>query len=92
MQLTGVYDEHHKHPINRLMHFLAIPLGFSSIITVWFHPLIALLQIPAAFALAILGHKIEGNEPAFIKDPRQIFVAPLWIFKTVLEKVHPPNK
>jgi hypothetical protein len=41
---------------------IAIPVGFSSIIAVRFYRVIGLLLIPAAFALAWLGHLIEGNE------------------------------
>ncbi|HEX6467398.1 MAG TPA: DUF962 domain-containing protein [Terriglobales bacterium] len=86
MRLVGIYDEHHTHPINRVMHFIAIPLGFSSLVVVWFHPVIGLLLIPAGLGLAVLGHVIEGNQPAFIKDPKQVFVAPVWLLRTLLKK------
>ncbi len=85
--LVGFYDEHHTHPLNRALHFIAIPLGFSSLVVVWFHPIIGLLLVPAGLALAVLGHVIEGNQPAFIKDPKQIFVAPVWMLRTLFRKV-----
>src|SRR5215469_7972272 len=66
MGLYSHYDGAHNHPVNRALHMVAIPLGFSSLIVVWFHPVIAVLQIPSAFALAWLGHLIEGNRPAFL--------------------------
>ena len=62
MGLYSHYDGAHNHPVNRALHMIAIPLGFSSVIVVWFHWVIALLLIPAAFALAWLGHLIEGNK------------------------------
>jgi hypothetical protein len=58
---------------------IAIPVGFSSVIVVWWHWIIALLLIPTAFALAWLGHLIEGNKPAFLTNPAHVFVAPVWM-------------
>jgi hypothetical protein len=63
---------------------LAIPVGFSSLIVVWFHPIIGLLLIPAAFGLAWIGHFIEGNKPAFLTNPVHVFVAPLWMARKLL--------
>jgi len=65
MGLYSHYDGAHNHPVNRALHMIAIPVGFSSVIVVWWHWIIALLLIPTAFALAWLGHLIEGNKPAF---------------------------
>ena len=48
-------------------------------IVVWWHWIIALLLIPTAFALAWLGHLIEGNKPAFLTNPAHVFVAPVWM-------------
>ena len=81
MGLYSHYDGAHNHPVNRALHLIAIPVGFSSIIVVWFHWIIALLLIPAAFALAWLGHLIEGNKPAFLTNPAHVFVAPVWMAK-----------
>ncbi len=69
------YDGAHSHPVNRALHMIAIPVGFSSIIVIWFHWIIALLLIPAAFALAWLGHLIEGNKPAFLNNPMHVSYA-----------------
>ncbi len=66
MGLYSHYDGAHNHPVNRALHMIAIPVGFSSIIVIWFHWIIGLLLIPAAFALAWLGHLIEGNKPHFL--------------------------
>jgi len=83
MGLYSHYDGAHNHPINRALHMIAIPVGFSSVIVVWFHWIIALLLIPTAFALAWLGHLIEGNKPAFLTNPAHVFVAPLWMVKKI---------
>jgi len=84
MSLYSHYNGAHNHPVNRALHMLAIPLGFSSLIVVWFHPIIAALLIPAAFALAWIGHLVEGNKPAFISNPAHVFVAPIWMVRRIL--------
>jgi len=47
------------------------------VIVVWWHCIVALLLIPAAFALLWLGHLIEGNKLAFLTNPVHVFVSPL---------------
>jgi hypothetical protein len=83
MGLYSHYDGAHNHPVNRALHMIAIPVGFSSIIVVWWHWIIGLLLIPTAFALAWLGHLIEGNKPAFLSNPAHVFVAPVWMAKKI---------
>ena len=91
MSLYSHYDKAHNHKLNRALHMLAIPVGFSSLVVVWFHPVIALLLIPAAFALAWLGHLIEGNQPAFLSNPAHIFVAPVWVLRRVFGSAKSPD-
>jgi hypothetical protein len=86
MGLYSHYDGAHNHPVNRALHMIAIPIGFSSIIVIWFHWIIGLLLIPTAFALAWLGHLIEGNKPAFMTNPVHVFVAPVWLVKKVFRR------
>src|SRR5205085_12190694 len=81
MGLYSHYDGAHNHPVNRALHMIAIPVGFSSLVVAWFHWIIALLLIPTAFALAWLGQLIEGNKPAFMTNPVHVFVAPVWLVK-----------
>ena len=86
MGLYSHYDAAHTHPVNRLLHAVAIPVGFSSLIVVWRHWAIALLLIAFAFALAWLGHLIEGNKPAFLTNPVHVLVAPLWLVRRIGRK------
>ena len=81
MGLYSHYDSAHTHPLNRALHALAIPVGFSSLVVVWFSWKIALALIPTAFALAWIGHLIEGNKPAFMTNPAHVFVAPVWLVR-----------
>ena len=84
MGLYSHYDGAHNHPVNRALHIMiAIPVGFSSLIVVWWHWMVALLLVPAAFALAWLGHLIEGNKPAFLTNPAHVFVAPVWMARKI---------
>lgn len=84
MGLYKHYKNSHNHPVNRALHMVAIPVGFSSIVVVWFYPVVGLLLIPGAFVLAWIGHLIEGNKPAFFTNPAQVFMAPLWMARTIL--------
>src|SRR5579872_2316441 len=83
MGLYSHYDHAHNHPLNRALHMVAIPLGFSSLIVIWYHWIIGLLLIPTAFVLAWTGHLIEGNKPAFMTNPAHVLVAPLWVFRRI---------
>ena len=83
------YDGARNHPVNRALHLIAIPIGFSSLVLVWFHWIIALLLIPTAFALAWLGHLIEGNQPAFLTNPAHVLIAPLWMVRRLFGKPKP---
>jgi len=69
MGLYSHYDGAHNHPVNRALHMVAIPVGFSSLIVVWWHWMVALLLVPAAFALAWLGHLIEGEQAGVSHQP-----------------------
>lgn len=84
MGLYTHYDKAHTHPVNRLLHAIAIPLGFSSVVVVWWHWKIALALVPTAFALAWLGHLIEGNKPAFLSNPAHVLVAPVWLLRKLV--------
>ncbi|HEV8525818.1 MAG TPA: DUF962 domain-containing protein [Terriglobales bacterium] len=87
MGLYSHYDRAHTHPVNRALHAIAIPVGLSSLIVVWFRPLIGVLLVPAAFAIAWLGHLIEGNKPAFLSNPAHVFVAPVWLARKIRARV-----
>ena len=67
MGLYSHYDGAHNHPVNRALHLIAIPVGFSSIIVVWFHWFIGLLLIPIAFAYG--GWQTSSFVAGEMKDP-----------------------
>ena len=81
-----VYRLQHQHPLNQASHWFGIPLVAASA----FYPLGAWLAWDViawreclalggvGWALQFLGHWIEGNKPAFFKDPRQLVAGPLF--------------
>lgn len=54
------------------MIVIALPLVFFS----WRW---ALAVFVIGWILQFLGHAIEGNQPAFLKNPVYLFIGPLWI-------------
>jgi len=91
MSMYAKYDREHQHPVNRALHMLAIPMGFSALVVVWFHWVIAVLLVPAAFALAWTGHVVEGNRPATLTNPAAIVMAPVWMARRLFGPDTPPT-
>ena len=88
-QLTRwqIYALQHQHPLNRMLHTVGVPLIlFSAIWLVISWPITGAIgwelwlwgQL-VGWPLQILGHMIEGNRPAFFKDPWQLAIGPLFI-------------
>ena len=76
------YDHEHRSAGNKLLHAIGIPLIFAGLI------LLALLYWKSGTAcfvggwmLLFLGHKIEGNKPAFFQGPVYLLVGPVWVAK-----------
>jgi uncharacterized membrane protein YGL010W len=85
MGLHSQYDAAHNHPVNRALPMIAIPIGFSSLIVIWWRWIVALLLIPAAFFFGPgSAALIEGKKPAFLTNPAHVLVAPLRMAMKVL--------
>lgn len=76
------YDHEHSSGWNRLLHGIGIPLIFTGII------LAVLLRWKTSAAcfvggwvLLFLGHRVEGNKPAFFQGPIYLLVGPVWVAK-----------
>jgi uncharacterized membrane protein YGL010W len=80
------YDHEHSSGWNKLLHGVGIPMIFLGIIL-----LILMKWILAAsfflggWILLLLGHKIEGNHPAFFQGPIYLLVGPIWVAKEAWE-------
>jgi len=80
------YDHEHHSPSNKLLHGIGIPLIFAGLI------LLVLLQwrwgvgcFVGGWLLLFLGHRIEGNKPAFFQGPIYLLVGPVWVAKEIWE-------
>lgn len=81
------YALQHQHPLNLATHVIGVPLILLS--AIWL-PLAYVLWervdwLPWLICQVVgwifqgIGHRFEGNKPAFFKDPLQLFVGP-WFF------------
>lgn len=78
------YDHEHSSGWNKLLHGVGIPMIFAGII------LLILMKWTwgAGFFLGgwvflFLGHRIEGNHPAFFQGPVYLLVGPIWVAKEI---------
>jgi uncharacterized membrane protein YGL010W len=74
------YDHEHESAWNKLLHGIGIPLIFAGII------LLILMKwiwgaafFTGGWILLFLGHKIEGNHPAFFQGAVYLMVGPIWV-------------
>lgn len=81
--LLDNYKAKHRHPVNRLFHTIGIPM----IVVSWPMFLInwrwALGLFIVGWILQFAGHAIEGNQPAFFKNPVYLLVGPIWFLRRV---------
>ena len=81
------YKAKHQHPLNRLMHSLGIPLIVISLPLFFLNWRWALALFVVGWALQIIGHLIEGNQPAFLRNPIYLLVGPWWLLRRAAEAV-----
>ncbi len=81
-----VYALQHQHPLNQLCHFIGIPtilVGIAWLPVAWFvwgtlgWEVWLACQVVGWF-FQLLGHRIEGNKPAFVDAPAQLLVGPVF--------------
>jgi uncharacterized membrane protein YGL010W len=76
------YDHEHESVWNRLLHAVGIPMIFAGIafliLTKWGWGAAFFL---GGWVLLFLGHRIEGNKPAFFQGLIYLLVGPLWVAK-----------
>jgi len=76
------YDHEHASQWNKLLHGIGIPLIFAGIIALLFMKWIwGGSLFLAGWMLLFLGHKLEGNHPAFFQGPIYLLVGPIWVAK-----------
>lgn len=78
------YSHSHTHPLNKLCHFVGIPLIVLSL--VWFvvaalfntSYLPSIILFTVGWALQFIGHAFERKWPEFFRDWRFLFVGVRW--------------
>jgi uncharacterized membrane protein YGL010W len=79
--LVDSYKSTHRHPINKLCHTIAIPIITISWPLFFFRWRLALALFITGWALQFVGHAIEGNRPAFFRNPIYLLVGPWWLVR-----------
>jgi len=78
------YDHEHTSAWNRILHGVGIPMIFAGVVflilTKWLWGIGLFL---AGWIFLFLGHRIEGNRPAFFQGAVYLLVGPIWVAKEV---------
>ncbi len=75
------YKAKHQHPMNKLCHSVGIPMIVISLPLFFFNWRWASTLFVVGWILQFLGHAIQGNQPAFFKNPVYLLVGPLWLLR-----------
>lgn len=76
------YDHEHASPWNKLLHSVGIPLIFTgAILTIFTWWRLGTALFLGGCLLLFLGHRIEGNRPAFFQGLVYLLVGPIWVAK-----------
>ena len=81
------YSASHQHPLNKLCHMIGVPMITISWPLFFFKWRWALVLFVAGWVLQVVGHAIEGNRPAFLRNPVYFFVAPWWLVQRVARAI-----
>lgn len=75
------YKSKHRHPLNRLMHTIGIPVIVISLPLFFFNWRWALALFVVGWVFQFVGHAIEGNQPAFFRNPVYLLIGPMWLVR-----------
>ena len=75
------YKAKHQHPLNKLSHSIGIPMIVVSLPLFLFNWRWALVLFIVGWILQFVGHAIEGNQPAFFRNPVYLLIGPLWLLR-----------
>ena len=78
------YDHEHTNPWNKLLHGIGIPIVLAGVILlVLLRWRLGLSLFVGGWILLFLGHRIEGNKPAFFQGLIYFLVGPIWVAKEI---------
>src|SRR2546425_514416 len=93
--LVGEYRRSHRHPVNNALHFIGIPMIAFSLALIFWNWKWAVTLFIVGWALQFAGHAVEGNQPAFFKNPAFLIIGPLSFLQKLVQKItrkHAPSK
>ena len=80
------YDHEHSSGWNKLLHGVGIPMIFLGIaLLIWMKWIWGASFFVGGWVFLLVGHKIEGNHPAFFQGPIYLLVGPIWVAKEARE-------
>jgi uncharacterized membrane protein YGL010W len=85
--LLANYKAKHQHPLNRLTHSIGIPMIVISLPLVFFNWRWAVGLFVLGWVFQFIGHAIEGNQPAFFKNPVYLLIGPLGLLRRAASSV-----
>jgi uncharacterized membrane protein YGL010W len=85
-QYMSQYDHEHTNPWNKLLHGIGIPVILAGIVLLaLLHWRVGLSLFIGGWILLFLGHRIEGNKPAFFQGVIYFLVGPIWVAKEIVD-------
>jgi uncharacterized membrane protein YGL010W len=85
-QMLAAYDDDHRHPANRALHLIGIPLIAASIPLLFFVPGVGIALFVLGWTCQLLGHRIEGKPPSFTRDIRYMAVGAAWFVRVITRR------
>jgi hypothetical protein len=79
------YEHEHHNLANRVLHSVGIPLIFAGIVLLFVNWRWGLVLFAGGWVMLFLGHRIEGNKPAFFQGPVYFLMGPLWVARELKE-------
>jgi uncharacterized membrane protein YGL010W len=86
-EYMALYAHEHTKTGTRVTHFFGIPMIVASLPLAFLKPRAALGLFVGGWALQLIGHRIEGNKPAFAADPFYLLVGPIWVARELKQIV-----
>jgi len=87
-QYMAQYDHEHTNPWNKMLHGIGIPIIIAGIVllvlTFW---RIGAALFAGGWILLFVGHRVEGNKPAFFQGVIYFLVGPVWIAKEMKDAI-----
>jgi len=82
------YDHEHHNAWNKFLHAVGIPIILAGIVLLAMrHWQVGASLFVGGWILNFLGHRIEGNRPAFFQGVVYFLIGPLWVAKECKEAV-----